>query len=170
MKYLRGCLRAKIDGDISNRFLIHFMEVTEWSEEMKTDVRNESLALLSPKTEQHEIFPCNGSMRYKKRMWHWSELRFRILVLNWHSLNFITKRAFWKKYIKIYGVFLATYLRFSEVLFTHFITKILRLLLKKKSRLRISEKRQNFPYNFLMKELYGYWIFFELLTGPIQVS
>ena len=39
-----------------------------WSEEMKTDVRNESLALLSPKTEQHEIFPFNGSMRYKKRM------------------------------------------------------------------------------------------------------
>ena len=34
-----------------------------WSEEMKTDVRNESLALLSPKTEQHETFPCNGSMR-----------------------------------------------------------------------------------------------------------
>ena len=32
---------------------------------MKTDVRNESLAFLSPKTEQHEIFPCNGSMRYK---------------------------------------------------------------------------------------------------------
>ena len=26
--YLRRCLRAKIDGDISNRFLIHFMEVT----------------------------------------------------------------------------------------------------------------------------------------------
>ena len=32
---------------------------------MKTDVRNESLALLSPKTEQHETFPCNGSMRSK---------------------------------------------------------------------------------------------------------
>ena len=39
-----------------------------WSEEMKTDVRNESLALLSTKTEQHETFPCNGSMRYKNRM------------------------------------------------------------------------------------------------------
>ena len=37
-----------------------------------------------------------------------------------------------KNYIKIFGVFLATYLRFSEVLFTHFITKILLLLLKKK--------------------------------------
>ena len=41
------------------------MEVTAWSEEMKIDVSAELLALLSPKTEQHEIFPCNGSMRYK---------------------------------------------------------------------------------------------------------
>ena len=32
---------------------------------MKTDVRNESLALLSPKTEQHETFPCNESIPYK---------------------------------------------------------------------------------------------------------
>ena len=31
------------------------MEVTGLKK-MKTDVRNESLALLSPKTEQHEIF------------------------------------------------------------------------------------------------------------------
>ena len=36
-----------------------------WSEEMKIDVSTHSLALLSPKTEQYEIFPCNGSMRYK---------------------------------------------------------------------------------------------------------
>ena len=35
-----------------------------WSEENE-NVRNESLGLLSPKTEQHEIFPFNGSMRYK---------------------------------------------------------------------------------------------------------
>ena len=41
------------------------MEVTAWSEEMKIDVSTESLALLSLKTEQHEIFPYNGSMRYK---------------------------------------------------------------------------------------------------------
>ena len=41
------------------------MEVTAWSDETKIDVSTESLALLSPKTEQHEIFPCNGSMRYK---------------------------------------------------------------------------------------------------------
>ena len=40
------------------------MEVTGLKK-MKTDVRNESLALLSPKTEQHESFPCNGSMCYK---------------------------------------------------------------------------------------------------------
>ena len=36
-----------------------------WSEEMKIDVSTDSLALLSPKTEQYEIFPCNGSMGYK---------------------------------------------------------------------------------------------------------
>ena len=47
------------------RFLIHFRKVTAWSDETKIDVSTESLALLSPKTEQHEIFPCNGSMRYK---------------------------------------------------------------------------------------------------------
>ena len=40
------------------------MEVTGLKK-MKMDVRNESLALLSPKTEQHEIFPCNWSMGYK---------------------------------------------------------------------------------------------------------
>ena len=40
------------------------MEVTGLKK-MKTDVRNESLALLSPKIEQHEILPCNESMRYK---------------------------------------------------------------------------------------------------------
>ena len=36
-----------------------------WSEEMKIDVSTDSLALLSPKTEQYEIFPCNWSIRYK---------------------------------------------------------------------------------------------------------
>ena len=41
------------------------MEVTAWPEEMKIDVGNESFALLSPKTEQREIFRCSGSMRYK---------------------------------------------------------------------------------------------------------
>ena len=40
------------------------MEVTGLKK-MKMDVRNESLALLSPKTEQHEFFPFNGSMRCK---------------------------------------------------------------------------------------------------------
>ena len=40
------------------------MEVTGLKK-MKMGVRNESLALLSPKTEQHELFLCNGSMRYK---------------------------------------------------------------------------------------------------------
>ena len=40
------------------------MEVTGLKK-MKTDVRNESLALLNPKTEQHEIFPCNESIPYK---------------------------------------------------------------------------------------------------------
>ena len=40
------------------------MEVTGLKK-IKMDVRNESLALLSTKTEQHEIFPCNGSMGYK---------------------------------------------------------------------------------------------------------
>ena len=34
---------------------------------MKIDVSTESLALLSPKTEQHEIFPCNGSCVIKQR-------------------------------------------------------------------------------------------------------
>ena len=41
------------------------MDVTARSEEMKIDVSTEPLALLSPKTEQHETFPCNESMRYK---------------------------------------------------------------------------------------------------------
>ena len=40
------------------------MEVTGLKK-MKTDVRNESLALLNPNTEQHEIFPCNESIPYK---------------------------------------------------------------------------------------------------------
>ena len=40
------------------------MEVTGLKK-MKTDVPNESLALLNPKTEQHEIFPCNESIPYK---------------------------------------------------------------------------------------------------------
>ena len=40
------------------------MEVTGLKK-MKMDVRNESLALLSPKTEQHETFPCNESIPYK---------------------------------------------------------------------------------------------------------
>ena len=41
------------------------MDVTAWSEETKINVCTEPLALLSTKTEQHEIFPCNRSMRYR---------------------------------------------------------------------------------------------------------
>ena len=53
----------------------------------------------------------------------------------YHHEN-ILKYVIPKNYIKKFGIFLATYLRFSEVPFTHFITKILQLLLKK-SRLKI---------------------------------
>ena len=54
------------------------MEVTDWSEEMKIDVSTEPLAFLSPKTEQHEIFPC-GSMRYKTE-WD-TEVKFDLVYL-----------------------------------------------------------------------------------------
>ena len=54
------------------------MEVTGLKK-MKMDVRNESLALLSPKTEQHEIFLCNGSVRYKTE-WD-TEVNFDLVFL-----------------------------------------------------------------------------------------
>ena len=54
------------------------MEVTGLKK-MKTDVRNESLALLNPKTEQHEIFLCNGSVRYKAE-WD-TEVNFDLVFL-----------------------------------------------------------------------------------------
>ena len=55
------------------------MEVTVWFKEMKIDVSTESLALLSPKTEQDEIFPCNGSLRYKTE-WN-TEVNFDFVFL-----------------------------------------------------------------------------------------
>ena len=55
------------------------MEVTVWSKEMKIDVSTESLALSSPKTEQHEIIPCNGSLRYKTE-WN-TEVNFDFVFL-----------------------------------------------------------------------------------------
>ena len=55
-----------------------------------------------------------------------------VFLFEFYYHKSILKYLIPKNYIKIFGVFLATYLRFSEVLFTHFITKILRLLLNKK--------------------------------------
>ena len=50
-----------------------------WSEEMKIDVSTDSLALLSPNTEQYEIFLCNGSVRYKTE-WD-TEVNFHFVLL-----------------------------------------------------------------------------------------
>ena len=55
-----------------------------------------------------------------------------VFLFEFYYHKSILKYVIPKNYIKIFGVFLATYLRFSEVVFTHFITKILRLLLNKK--------------------------------------
>ena len=74
-------------------------------------------------------------------------------------------------YIKIFWMFLVTYLLVSEVVFFAFYYQtIVVIALKKSPVLKISVERQNVPFNFLMKVQYGYCIFFELSIGPIQVS
>ena len=80
---------------------------------MKMDVRNESLALLSPKTEQHEIFPCNGSMRYKTE-WdtevNFDFLFFSLLIFTeFYYHESVFKYVIPKNYTKIFGVFLANF-------------------------------------------------------------
>ena len=135
MKYLRGCLRAKIDGDISNRFLIHFMEVTglkKWKQMYVTShepfwARRLSSMKFFLVTDQC-VIKQNGTLKWISISYSCSQLTFT----EFYYHESILKNVIPKNYIKIFGVFLATYLRFSEVLFTHFITKILRLLLKTK--------------------------------------
>ena len=75
---------------------------------MKIDISTDSLALLSPKTEQYEMFLCNGSVRDKTE-WD-TEVNFDFVFLfsidiHWIS---ITMRAFWSM------LFLKIKLRYLE--------------------------------------------------------
>ena len=69
----------------------------------------------------------NGTLKWISISYSCSQLIFTEFYYHESILKYVIP----KNYINIFGVFLATYLRFSEVLFTQFFTKILRWLLEK---------------------------------------
>ena len=79
------------------------------------------------------VIKQNGTLKWISISYSCSQLIFTEFYYHESILKYVIP----KNYIKIFGVFLATYLPFSEVIFTHFITKVLRLLLT------VSDERKN---------------------------
>ena len=90
------------------------------------------------------VIKQNGTPKWISISYSCSQLIFTEFYYHESILKYVIP----KNYIKIFGVFLATYLRFSEVLFTHFITKILRLSLKKKPPKNLGKETELPPQFF----------------------